>query len=79
VLGLGVTVAEQPGSGHCPVRAPHPKTTEINIDAALHRLTHSLFLDQTEIDKQFKDAGLSFNVVRELVKQMIGENPAKSP
>jgi hypothetical protein len=82
-----VTVAEQPGgrqgaearrSFSPPLPPTLARATAYGVDAALNRVTHSLFLDQTENYKQFKDKALFRNVVRELVKRMIDENPEKS-
>ena len=47
--------------------------------AALNRVVDPLFLDQTEFYKQFKDNTLFRNFVRDLMKQLINNNPNKSP
>jgi type I restriction enzyme R subunit len=60
-------------------RANTPNTAAIELDAALNRVVDPLFLDQTEFYKQFKDNALFRNFVRDLVKQLINNNPADSP
>ena len=60
-------------------RANTPNTAAIELDAALNRVVDPLFLDQTEFYKQFKDNALFRNFVRDLVTQLINNNPDKSP
>ena len=59
-------------------KANTPNTAEIELDAALNRVVDPLFLDQTEFYKQFKDNNLFRNFVREIVKELINNNPGES-
>ncbi|MFM7636114.1 MAG: hypothetical protein ACKO7Z_11210 [Cyanobacteriota bacterium] len=58
-------------------KANTPNTAAIELDAALNRAVDPLFLDQTEVYKQFKDNPLFRNFVRGIVERLVAGSSGK--